>query len=264
MAGNSIKYKRIFSSGGEDGSGSGVQSVNSGTGINVDNTDPQNPIINSTITQYTDEMAQDSVGSILTDSSTVDFTYNDAVPSITATVIDDSITNSKLANMSTQTIKGRTTAGSGDPEDLSSTDVRSIIGYQGYTMYGQFCSSVQSPADASTYYGGSNFGQALNSTAALQRIYPPKAGTIKTAIVQFRQGVVGTAEQSTVSIRLNNTTDTTISAVVTNDSNFTVFLNTSLNIAVNGTTDYIEFKWVTPTWVTNPTGFIGSVAIYIE
>jgi len=34
---------------------------------------------------YTDEQAQDAVGSILVDSSTVDFTYNDAAPSITAT-----------------------------------------------------------------------------------------------------------------------------------------------------------------------------------
>lgn len=36
---------------------------------------------------YTDEEAQDAVGGILTDSSTVDFTYNDGGPSITAAVL---------------------------------------------------------------------------------------------------------------------------------------------------------------------------------
>jgi hypothetical protein len=36
---------------------------------------------------YTDEMAQDAIGSILQDSATVDFTYNDAIPSITAEAI---------------------------------------------------------------------------------------------------------------------------------------------------------------------------------
>jgi hypothetical protein len=36
---------------------------------------------------YTDEQAQDAVGGILTDTSTVDLTYNDATPSITAAVI---------------------------------------------------------------------------------------------------------------------------------------------------------------------------------
>src|SRR5687767_6360134 len=34
-----------------------------------------------------EEFAQDAVGSILVDSATIDFTYNDATPSITAVVI---------------------------------------------------------------------------------------------------------------------------------------------------------------------------------
>lgn len=43
-------------------------------------------ITSSQVTDFT-ETAQDSVGQILTDSSTVDFTYNDGTPSITASVI---------------------------------------------------------------------------------------------------------------------------------------------------------------------------------
>jgi hypothetical protein len=39
------------------------------------------------VTQYTDEMAQDAVGGILVDGNTVNFTYSDATPSITAEVI---------------------------------------------------------------------------------------------------------------------------------------------------------------------------------
>lgn len=41
---------------------------------------------------YTDEQAQDAVGSILTDSATIDFTYDDATPQITASVKAASIT----------------------------------------------------------------------------------------------------------------------------------------------------------------------------
>lgn len=48
------------------------------------------------ITQYTDELAQDAVGTILTDSSTIDFTYNDVANTITAAVI---------ANTSTQRVE---------------------------------------------------------------------------------------------------------------------------------------------------------------
>ena len=73
----------------------------------------------------------------------------------------------------------------------------------------------------------------------------------------------GTTETSTASIRLNNTTDTTISSAVNLSSNPYAVSNTSLNVAVVAG-DYIEIKWVTPTWVTNPTGVSGSAMIVIE
>ncbi len=44
------------------------------------------------ITQYTDEMAQDAVGGMLTDTATIDFTYDDALATITASVKASSIT----------------------------------------------------------------------------------------------------------------------------------------------------------------------------
>lgn len=47
--------------------------------------------------------------------------------SVAATIASDAVTNAKLANMATQTIKGRTTAGSGDPEDLTATQATAIL-----------------------------------------------------------------------------------------------------------------------------------------
>lgn len=46
---------------------------------------------------FTDEAAQDAVGTILTDSSTIDFTYNDGVPSITAAIVAGSVGPTELA-----------------------------------------------------------------------------------------------------------------------------------------------------------------------
>ena len=43
------------------------------------------------------------------------------------TIANDAVTNAKLANMAVSTIKGRATAGTGDPEDLTATQVRTIL-----------------------------------------------------------------------------------------------------------------------------------------
>jgi hypothetical protein len=44
-----------------------------------------------------------------------------------STVANDAISNAKLANMATQTFKGRTTAGTGDPEDLTLAQARALL-----------------------------------------------------------------------------------------------------------------------------------------
>lgn len=63
-----------------------TRSLGAGTGISISNPDgvAGAPSISTTITQYTDEMAQDAVGSILTDTADIDFTYDDATPAISA------------------------------------------------------------------------------------------------------------------------------------------------------------------------------------
>jgi len=44
------------------------------------------------------------------------------------TIANDAVSNAKLANMATATIKGRATAGTGDPEDLTAAQARAVIG----------------------------------------------------------------------------------------------------------------------------------------
>lgn len=128
------------------------------------------------------------------------------------------------------------------------TDLLSVrIGYA--LQFGE----IGDPADATTYYIGGNPGSAMVTTGALRRLYFPYSGTVRRARVVFRQGVSGSAETSTISFRLNNTTDTTISSAVVNNADVTTVENTALSIAVTNS-DYFEIKWVTPTWVTNPTG----------
>jgi len=76
---------------------------------------------------YTDEAAQDAVGGMVADTTTIDFTYTDATPELKADVKDGSITLAKQANLAQNTIIGRVTASTGVPEALTATNVRTII-----------------------------------------------------------------------------------------------------------------------------------------
>jgi len=77
------------------GSTGDMMEITVGTGLSL-----SAGTLSNTITQYTTENAQDDVGGILTDTATIDFTYSDATPSITADVINDSITYAKMQNFS--------------------------------------------------------------------------------------------------------------------------------------------------------------------
>lgn len=73
--------------------GTGISFVDAGAGSTL--------TISTTITQYTDEMAQDAIGSILLDSSSIDFTYDDSTPTITAVVLPAGVDHNSLANLTT-------------------------------------------------------------------------------------------------------------------------------------------------------------------
>jgi hypothetical protein len=51
----------------------------------------------------------------------------DVTGATSLTIANDVVTNAKLANMVTASIKGRTTAGTGDPEDLTGAQVRTLL-----------------------------------------------------------------------------------------------------------------------------------------
>lgn len=131
----------------------------------------------------------------------------------------------------------------------------------GYTL--QAASAATSPADGTTIY----FGNPSAGTAASvlnQRIYIPKTGVIRKVFLMFANtGTLGTNEASTLSVRVNNTTDYLISNTVTHDAAQTIASNTAMAAPVTEG-DYIEIKWLCPTWATNPTAVRPSATIYIE
>lgn len=158
----------------------------------------------------------------------------------------------------------------------SSTDVLPIVNssttkkvqvtnlIKGYTLI-TAASANASPADATTYYCGGVAGFGLTITEGGSTLmYIPKAGTIKAVYIYVTvSGTLASSETSTISLRLNNTTDTSISDTVAPTASAQVYSNTALSIAVvQG--DYFEIKWVTPNWVTNPVNVKVGAVVYIE
>jgi len=130
-----------------------------------------------------------------------------------------------------------------------------------YVLYAS-SSSLTSPADATTYYFGNQFSNTPSGTALRRKVVIPRAGTIKRADI-IMIGTVGSAEPSTMSLRLNNTTDTTLSSAIDLSVNPLEVLGVALNIPVVAG-DFFEIKWVTPTWATNPAGVSITVQLFVE
>lgn len=96
------------------------RTLQQGTGITI--TNPAgiagDPTIATTITQYTDEAAQDAVGGILTDTAEIDFTYDDAGNTIKADIKANSVVVGRISFAATARLLGRATASAGAGEEI--------------------------------------------------------------------------------------------------------------------------------------------------
>jgi hypothetical protein len=133
------------------------------------------------------------------------------------------------------------------------------IGALGYTLSVQALTS--SPTDGQTVYFGQH-PKAPVTTANLSKVYVRKAGNIKIAQIYVYSGTAGTAENWSLYIRKNNTTDYLIQTLGVSASE-RVFTNSALDIAM-APGDYFEIKGIQPTWATNPLTTIYGGYVYIE
>lgn len=133
----------------------------------------------------------------------------------------------------------------------------------GYTL-SFFGNTQSSPADSTTYYFGNAPAAAIDTNATWYRVYVPKTGTIKAVYGNLHTaGTAGSGESNSIYVRINNTTDLTVTTSRTTNNVSNPFSATGLSQAVTAG-DYLEIKWVTPAWATNPTNIRGSAVVYIE
>lgn len=121
-------------------------------------------------------------------------------------------------------------------------------------------STSNSPADAQTVYFG-NMPKGVITTAGISKVHIEAEGVIRRVNIYCYSGTAGTAENWSLYIRINNTTDYLVEKIGVS-ANERIFNNENLNIPVNAG-DYFEIKLVNPTWVTNPltTTFGGNVIV---
>ena len=130
----------------------------------------------------------------------------------------------------------------------------------GYVVYAG--TRGTNPLDATTYYFGSQLGEVLTTTAQRRMIHFPRAGILRAVNLIF-SGTAGSNETSSISVRLNDTTDTLITNAVNLSTLPYVYNTSALNIPVTEV-DYVEIKWVTPTWATNPLSLAIQAQLFVE
>lgn len=99
------------------------RAIAAGTGISVSNGDgvSGNPTISITGTSYNDEAIQDLIGAMLTDSATIDFTYDDIGATITAIIIANSVGNSQIRQGAPRSVMGVTGNATANIADIQGT-----------------------------------------------------------------------------------------------------------------------------------------------
>lgn len=180
---------------------------------------------------------------------------NSNTPTISSGAVSPTSTPSKIGDIYVDTANYKTYVAKGT---TSSSDWIKQNG--SYSLQALACQGT-SPSDGSTiYFGG--FGYWATAGANYRKIYIPKSGVITSVYGMFYQ-TAGSGETSSLYMRHNSTTDYLVSSSIVNNSTLTSFSNSSLNIPVSAG-DYIEFKWVCPTWVTNPTAVTAQASIGID
>lgn len=151
-------------------------------------------------------------------------------------------------------------ATSGQDGLLQSTDWNTFNN-KGYTL--TLVGSQGSFVDGTPYYSGA-ISTGTTTTPAINKVPIPQTGTIVAIYVyQLTAGTLATGESSTLAIRLNNTTDVTVSSSVLNSAISSTWSATGLSQAVTAG-DYIELKFTAAAWATNATNVRWTAVVFIR
>jgi len=141
------------------------------------------------------------------------------------------------------------------------TNQTDLVNYvKGYSLQ-MICTTTLNPTDNSIYFIG-GFQTAPSTTDFNGRLICPKSGTIKSVVFASRQ-TLGSGESSTIALGVNGSYSNISTSILFSGNPLNSSLISGLSRSVNAG-DYITIRWTCPAWVTNPTGVLVNVTIYIE
>ena len=116
-------------------------------------------------------------------------------------------------------------------------------------------SSTGNPADSTTYYFVNTlaFTSVTSATDPRTIFYVPKAVTLAKVYGTFTvNGTLGSAQNCTLFIRVNNSSNTNITSTIQLTSSTNNFNNTALALSLSAG-DFFNIGFTGPAWTTNPT-----------
>lgn len=120
------------------------------------------------------------------------------------------------------------------------------------------------PSDNTIYYIGQFPSLGLTTSATVRQSQFPFDYTVIAANIEIIvSGTLGSAENSTLVLRIDNTTDTTISSTVKFNAVSNQQFVTGLNIDILSTNKF-QLKLTTATWATNPTNPYGTITLFLK
>lgn len=203
-----------------------VVSVNGQQGVVVLDTDDINE--GATNLYFTDERAQDAVGTILTDSSSIDFTYDDGTPSITAVVLPGGVDHDQLLNFVAN-----------EHVDHSAVQIATAAGTSGLTGGGDITATRNLSVDIN-----GTTAETTTDNADKILIYDNSAGALKSMTrANFLAGVpvdsAGDINETSFSIANNQTTPADVTGLLFNPAVVRSF-KTLISIEIDATADLFE------------------------